>query len=39
MENRIAALRSHLAALEAERERVQGLINSVKETILTQGKG
>ncbi len=34
--NRLAVLRSHLAALEAERERVQGLINSVKETILTQ---
>ena len=34
--NRLAVLRSHPAALEAERERVQGLINSVKETILTQ---
>ena len=34
--NRLAVLRGHLAALEEERERVQGLINSVKETILTQ---
>lgn len=34
--DRLAVLRSHLAALEAERERIQGLIDSVKETILTQ---
>lgn len=34
--DRLAVLRGHLAALEEERERVQGLIDSVKETILTQ---
>lgn len=34
--DRLAALRSHLSALEAERARIQGLIDSVKETILTQ---
>ena len=34
--DRLTVLRSHLAALEAERERIQGLIDSVKETILTQ---
>ena len=34
--DRLAILRSHLAALEEERERIQRLINSVKETILTQ---
>lgn len=31
--NRLAALRSHLAALEAERERLEKLIRSVKDTI------
>ena len=34
--DRLAALRSHLAALESEQGRIQELINSVKETILTQ---
>ena len=34
--DRLAVLRSHLSALEAERDRIQGLIDSVKETILTQ---
>ncbi|NBI65450.1 MerR family transcriptional regulator [Pseudoflavonifractor sp. 60] len=34
--DRLAALRSHLTALEAELERVQGLIYAVKETIFTQ---
>ena len=34
--DRIAALRSHLTALEQERERLDGLIRSVKKTILTQ---
>ena len=34
--DRLAALRGHLAALEEERGRIQGLIDSVKETILTQ---
>ena len=34
--DRLAALRSHLAALEEERERIQGLIDSVRETIFTQ---
>ena len=34
--DRLAVLRGHLAALEEERERIQGLIFSVKETILTQ---
>lgn len=34
--DRLAVLRSHLAALEEERGRIQGLINSVKETIFTQ---
>jgi len=34
--DRLAALRTHLAALEAEQRRIQGLIDSVKETILTQ---
>ena len=34
--DRLAALRSHLAALEQERERLDGLIRSVKKTILTQ---
>ena len=33
--DRLAVLRSHLAALEEERGRVQNLIKSVKETILT----
>ena len=31
--DRLAALRSHLAALEAERERIETLIRSVKDTI------
>lgn len=34
--DRLAVLRSHLSALEGERERIQGLIDSVKETIRTQ---
>ena len=34
--DRLAVLRSHLAALEAEQGRIQELINSVRETILTQ---
>ena len=34
--DRLAALRSHLTALEQERERLDGLIRSVKKTILTQ---
>lgn len=34
--DRLAALRSHLAVLESEQGRIQELINSVKETILTQ---
>ena len=34
--DRLAALRSHLSALEQERERLDGLIRSVKKTILTQ---
>lgn len=34
--DRLAALHGHLAALERERGRIQGLIDSVKETILTQ---
>ncbi len=34
--DRLAVLRSHLSALEGERDRVQRLIDSVKETILTQ---
>ena len=34
--DRLAVLRGHLTALEAERDRLQGLIISVKETILTQ---
>ena len=34
--DRIAVLRSHLSTLEKEQERVQRLIDSVKETILTQ---
>ncbi len=34
--DRLAVLRGHLAALEAEQRRIQGLISSVKETILTQ---
>ena len=33
--DRLAVLRSHLAALETERDRVQGLIESVRETILS----
>ena len=34
--DRLAVLRSHLTALKAERDRVQGLIDSVRETIRTQ---
>ena len=34
--DRLAALRSHLSALEKEQGRIQQLISSVKETILTQ---
>ncbi|WP_455581864.1 MerR family transcriptional regulator [Dysosmobacter sp.] len=34
--DRLAALRSHLAALEAERERLEKLIRSVKDTIGTE---
>ncbi len=34
--NRLAVLRGHLSALERERERIQGLIVSVKEMIRTQ---
>lgn len=34
--DRLAVLRGHLAALEGERGRIQGLIDSVKETIRTQ---
>lgn len=34
--NRLAVLRAHLSALEGERECIQGLIDSVKETIRTQ---
>ena len=34
--DRLAALRSHLAALEAERARLDGLIRSVKDTIRAQ---
>ena len=34
--DRLAALQSHLAALEAERERLEQLIRSVKETIGTE---
>ena len=34
--DRLAVLRSHLAALEGERERIQELIDSVRETIRTQ---
>lgn len=34
--DRLAVLRGHLSALEGERERIQGLIDSVKETIRTQ---
>lgn len=34
--DRLAALRSHLAALEAEKERLDGLIRSVKATIHTE---
>lgn len=34
--DRLAVLRGHLSVLEAERERLQGLIDSVKETIRTQ---
>jgi len=34
--DRLSVLKSHLAALEEEQERIQGLINSVKETIFTQ---
>ena len=34
--DRLAVLRGHLSALEAERDRVQGLIDSVQETIRTQ---
>lgn len=34
--DRLAVLRSHLSALEGERERIQGLIDSVRETIRTQ---
>ena len=34
--NRLEVLRNHLTALEAERDRVQGLIDSVRETIQTQ---
>lgn len=34
--DRVSVLRGHLAALEAERGRIQGLIDAVKETILTQ---
>ncbi|MCI9156267.1 MAG: MerR family transcriptional regulator [Lawsonibacter sp.] len=34
--DRLAVLRGHLAALEAEQERIQRLIQSVKETIFTQ---
>ena len=33
--DRLAVLRSHLSALETERDRVQGLIDSVRETILS----
>ena len=33
--DRLAVLRDHLSALEAERDRVQGLIESVRETILS----
>lgn len=34
--DRLSVLRDHLAALEVERQRIQRLIDSVKETILTQ---
>ena len=34
--DRLAALRGHLAALEGERERLEGLIRSVKTTIRKQ---
>lgn len=34
--DRLSVLRSHLAALEEERGRIQGLIDSVQETIRTQ---
>lgn len=34
--DRLVVLRSHLSALEAERDRVQDLIDSVRETIRTQ---
>ena len=34
--DRLTVLRGHLAALEEERGRIQGLIDSVKETIRTQ---
>lgn len=34
--DRLAALRSHLAALEAQRDRLDGLIRSVKDTICAQ---
>lgn len=34
--DRLAALRQHLTALEEERERIQGLIDSVKKTIVMQ---
>ena len=34
--DRLTVLRGHLSALERERERIQGLIDSVRETIRTQ---
>lgn len=34
--DRLAVLRGHLSALEGERDRIQGLIDSVRETIRTQ---
>ncbi len=34
--DRLAALRGHLSALEAEHARISGLISSVKETILSE---
>ncbi len=34
--NRLAVLRGHLSALEREKARIQGLIDSVRETIRTQ---
>ena len=36
--DRLAVLRSHLSALETERDRVQGLIESVRETLLSTAR-